>query len=124
MLIYYKHKNIYLDDIPDSSLYKLVRTTCNGATEYWDFNLNIAMAYIPPGRYRNKTTEYRLKKPFYMGKYPITQAEWRAIMKYNPSRNKGDLYPIENINVEEMVEFITRLNNYTNRKYRLPTTKE
>jgi formylglycine-generating enzyme required for sulfatase activity len=61
----------------------------------------------------------------YMGKYEVTQAQWRAVMGNNPSGFKGDNLPVEEISWDDAVAFMTRLNaendGYT---YRLPTEAE
>ena len=62
--------------------------------------------------------------PFYIGKYEITQKEWNAIMKYNPSYYKGDNLPVEQISWNDCQEFIKRLNEMTNMVFRLPTEAE
>jgi formylglycine-generating enzyme required for sulfatase activity len=62
---------------------------------------------------------------FYIGKYEITQAQWKAVMGYNPSKFKGDDLPVENVSWHEAQEFILKLNNQTTyRQYRLPTEAE
>jgi formylglycine-generating enzyme required for sulfatase activity len=70
---------------------------------------------------------------FHIGKYPVTQAQWRAIaalpkVKINlaadPSHFKGDARPVETINYYEVVEACARLSAMTGREYRLPTEKE
>jgi formylglycine-generating enzyme required for sulfatase activity len=61
---------------------------------------------------------------FDIGKYEITQAEWKKIMgkDNNPSHFSGcDLCPVENVSYEDVQEFIEKLNKKTNKKYRLPT---
>ncbi|MFM6537396.1 MAG: formylglycine-generating enzyme family protein [Microcystis panniformis] len=69
-------------------------------------------------------------KPFSMGKYPITQAQWRAIAKLpqvnkelepNPSYFKGDDLPVESVSWNDAQEFCARLSRMTNKIYRLPT---
>jgi hypothetical protein len=47
-------------------------------------------------------------KSFYMGKYEVTQKEWREIMGNNPSRFKGDNLPVEMVSREEAVEYCNR----------------
>ncbi len=39
----------------------------------------------------------RIKKAFYMGKYEVTQAQWKAVMEDNPSQYKGDKLPVNNV---------------------------
>ncbi|TAL70470.1 MAG: hypothetical protein EPN82_02345 [Bacteroidetes bacterium] len=50
-----------------------------------------------------------LTKSFYMGKYEITQNQWKKIMGTEPSKFKGDNLPVERINWYEAVEFCNKL---------------
>ena len=61
---------------------------------------------------------------FYIGKYPVTQAQWRAVMNTNPSHFKGDNLPVEQVSWEDAVEFCHRLSKLTGKTYRLPTEAE
>jgi formylglycine-generating enzyme required for sulfatase activity len=61
---------------------------------------------------------------FYIGKYEVTQAQWKAIMGNNPSYFKGDNLPIEYISWDDVQEFIQKLNARTGKNYRLPTEAE
>jgi formylglycine-generating enzyme required for sulfatase activity len=61
---------------------------------------------------------------FYIGRYPITQAQWRAVMGSYPSEFEGDNLPVESINWHEALEFTFRLSKLTGKKYRLPTDAE
>ena len=61
---------------------------------------------------------------FYIGKYEVTQAQWKAIMDNNPSRFKGDNLPVERMKWNDLQEFIRRLNAKTGKHYRLPTEAE
>jgi hypothetical protein len=63
-------------------------------------------------------------KGFYIGKYEVTQGQWRAIMGSNPSNFKGDNLPVEMVSWNDAQEFLTRLNSATGRSYRLPSETE
>ncbi len=61
-----------------------------------------------------------------MGKYEVTQGQWRAVMGNNPSRfkNCGDTCPVEQVSWNDAKDFIQRLNSKTGKQYRLPTEAE
>lgn len=61
---------------------------------------------------------------FYIGKYEVTQAQWRAVMGSNPSNFKGDSLPVERVSWNDIQEFITKLNTMTGKTFRLPTEAE
>ncbi|MBT9310826.1 formylglycine-generating enzyme family protein [Leptothoe kymatousa] len=70
---------------------------------------------------------------FFMGRYPVTQAQWKAVTalpqvehKLNaaPYNFKGDNRPVEQVSWYEAVEFCTRLSAHTGREYRLPSEAE
>lgn len=66
-----------------------------------------------------------ITKAFYLGKYPVTQKEWVAVMGDNPSKFKGEDNPVENISWDDIQIFIQKLNamDWTG-SYRLPTEAE
>jgi formylglycine-generating enzyme required for sulfatase activity len=70
---------------------------------------------------------------FFMGRYPITQAQWKAIAKFDPisqrldpdcSGFKGDNRPVENVSWQDAIEFCARLSRHTGKNYRLPSEAE
>jgi formylglycine-generating enzyme required for sulfatase activity len=71
---------------------------------------------------------------FFMGRYPITQTQWRVVVKTcpqvsrklnsNPSRFRGRDRPVEHVSWLDAVEFCDRLSQYTRREYRLPSEVE
>jgi formylglycine-generating enzyme required for sulfatase activity len=66
---------------------------------------------------------------FYIGKYEVTQKQWKEIMGAstslsNPSKFKGDNLPVEQVSWNDVQEFIVKLNQKTGKKYRLPTEAE
>lgn len=63
-------------------------------------------------------------KPFYMSKYEVTQAQWRAVMGSNPSYFKGDNLPVEKVSWDDVKEFCRKLSQMTGQEYRLPSEAE
>ena len=74
---------------------------------------------------------------FFMGKYPITQAQWRVVagwesverkLDVNPAyfkdREDSDRRPVEQVSWYDAKEFCARLSQKTKRDYRLPTEAE
>ena len=61
---------------------------------------------------------------FYLCKYEVTQALWRAVMGGSLFNLKGDSLPVEQVSWDECQTFISRLNNLTGRNFRLPTEAE
>jgi formylglycine-generating enzyme required for sulfatase activity len=67
----------------------------------------------------------RITKPFEMGKYEVTQAQYQAVAGANPSAIKGDNRPVESVTKTEAQDFLDRLNARNDGyKYRLPTEAE
>lgn len=62
---------------------------------------------------------------FYIGKYEVTQKEWKEVMGSNPSYFKGcDNCPVEEVYWDDVQEYINKLNQKTGKKYRLSTEAE
>jgi len=61
---------------------------------------------------------------FAIGKYEVTQEQWYAVMGNNPSENKGRTLPVEKVSWNDIQQFITKLNQKTGQKYRLPSEAE
>ena len=115
-------------------------------TENLGKNVTLEMVSIPGGKFVMGSPETEVRRsdnespqhevavpPFFMGKYPITQAQWRAVaaltqvnrkLNPNPSHFKGDNLPVEQIIWYEAVEFCARLSKYTQRHYQLPSEAE
>ncbi|MDL2321828.1 formylglycine-generating enzyme family protein [Desulfosarcina sp. OttesenSCG-928-B08] len=66
-----------------------------------------------------------ISKPFYLGKYEVTQEQWVAVMGGNPSKFKGRSNPVEQVSWNDVQTFIRKLNEKEKTgKYRLPTEAE
>jgi formylglycine-generating enzyme required for sulfatase activity len=63
-------------------------------------------------------------KSFALGKYEVTQKQWRAVMGGNPSYNRGRTLPVERVSWNDVQKFIQKLNAKTGKHYRLPTESE
>jgi formylglycine-generating enzyme required for sulfatase activity len=61
---------------------------------------------------------------FSIGKYEVTQEEWKAVMGSNPSEFKGAKRPVECVSWDDCQEFIRKLNALTGKRFRLPTEAE
>ncbi len=61
---------------------------------------------------------------FYICKYEVTQALWKAVMGSNPSFFKGDNLPVEEVSWDDCQTFIRKLNALTGKNFRLPTEAE
>ena len=72
----------------------------------------------------NETPQHKVtfEKPFAIGKFPVTQAQWQTFMVDNPSQFIGKDRPVETVSHEDACEFIARLNQKENTTaYGLPT---
>ena len=86
------------------------------------------------GRYLNEGPQHEVAVPsFWMGKYAVTQAQWRAIaaqpkvdreLNPDPSLIKGDNRPVEGVTWYDTVEFCKRLSRERDCDYRLPSEAE
>jgi formylglycine-generating enzyme required for sulfatase activity len=66
-----------------------------------------------------------IKHPFYMGKSPVTQRQWKKIMGTSPSNFRNEARPVERVSWGEIRKFIHKLNAIeTTAKYRLPSEAE
>jgi len=61
---------------------------------------------------------------FNIGKFEVTQKEWKAIMDGNPSFSQGDNLPVEQVRWNDVQVYIKKLNELTGKNYRLPTEAE
>lgn len=65
-----------------------------------------------------------LKKPFYMGKYDVTQEQYQQTMGTNPSFFKGKDNPVERVSWNDAQAYCKKLSEQTNETARLPSNAE
>ena len=64
-------------------------------------------------------------KSFRIGKYPVTQVQYQAVMGANPSYFQGNPQnPVENVSYDDAETFCQKLSKATGKQYRLPTEAE
>ena len=117
----------------------LILFTCSLLAQTAEQPLNIEFIKIAPGEFmmgcsvgdidcnddERPTHPVQITKPFEIGKYEVTQAQWQAVMGSNPSTIKGDDRPVETITKTEAQDFLTKLNARNDGyHYRLPTEAE
>ncbi|MCY7385051.1 MAG: formylglycine-generating enzyme family protein [Microcoleus sp. CAN_BIN18] len=115
-------------------------------TQYLGQDITLEMVYIPKGNFKmgapaseaerhdsQKPQHQVTIKPFLLGKYPITQAQWAAVanspkiqydLNPDPSDFKGKNLPVESVSWNDAVEFCARLSQKTRSSYRLPSEAE
>ncbi|WP_414543713.1 SUMF1/EgtB/PvdO family nonheme iron enzyme [Nostoc sp. CCY0012] len=109
-------------------------------------DINLEMVSIPGGSFKmgspsgekgrssDESPQHDVNVPaFFMGKYPVTQAQWKRVaalpkvnrdLEIEPSRFKGDRRPVERVSWYDAVEFCSRLSKHTDKEYRLPSEAE
>jgi formylglycine-generating enzyme required for sulfatase activity len=115
-----------------------------GQARYYVEEINrvgLEMVEVSGGSYTMGSTNMRDEQPthqvtvpsFYVGKYEVTQAQWRAVaslpkvsrgLKPDPSNFKGDNLPVEQVTWLDVMEFCARLYKATGKIYRLPSEAE
>jgi len=103
-------------------------------------NTKLIMVLIPPGEFvmgaspgdpHASPTEgpahlVTFRMPFYIGRYPVTQAQWQAVMGDAPSKFQGDpaQWPVDSVSWMRCVEFCRRLSELSGSTVRLPSEAE
>ena len=110
-----------------------------GEAEYFvadlDNGVSLEMVSIPGGKFLMGSPEGERKDnehpqhpvtvpPFLIGKYPVTQAQWQAVMNNNPSHFQGANRPVERVSWHDCVEFCKKLSELIGRPCRLPSEAE
>jgi sulfatase modifying factor 1 len=112
---------IALPDLPETA--KVLEMVLIKPGEFQMGCQSTERAYLGREWPRHKVT---LTHAFYLGKYEVTQAQWRAVMGANPpcKHGVGDDYPAHSVNWNDSQAFIQRLNEMGKGTFRLPTEAE
>lgn len=102
-----------------------------------DNSVKLEMAAIPggtfmmglpddeEGRWDYERPQHQVTVPsFFMGKYPVTQAQYQAIMGTNPSDFNGSNRPVERVIWNDAIAFCEKLSQRIGKNYRLPSEAE
>jgi uncharacterized protein (TIGR02996 family) len=98
-------------------------------------SVEMMFSFIPAGEFLMGSKAHSTEKPvhrvkmtkdFYLGMYPVTQAQWKAVMGTEPSHFKGADRPVENVSRIEAVKLCKKMSAYFNGRaeIRLPTETE
>jgi formylglycine-generating enzyme required for sulfatase activity len=68
--------------------------------------------------------EVTISKPYYLGKFEVTQGQYQQVMGVNPSAFKGRDLPVEQVSWDEAQEFCKKASERTGHAIRLPTDAE
>jgi formylglycine-generating enzyme required for sulfatase activity/DNA-directed RNA polymerase subunit RPC12/RpoP len=127
------NKNIFFGLRSETKI-KIVKipTEAECINQYLGNGINIEMVYIPSGIFMMGSNESEdekpihqvIIKPFYMGKYTITQQQYQSIMGENPSIFKGDNRPVECVSWDDAVEFCQELSKRVEKQYTLPSESQ
>ncbi|HEY8563588.1 MAG TPA: formylglycine-generating enzyme family protein [Pyrinomonadaceae bacterium] len=76
----------------------------------------------------NETPQHEVRiKSFHLGKFPVTQKQWLALMDSLPETDENfrdESFPVVNVWLEKAIEFCARLSKITGEKFRLPSEAE
>ncbi|MFZ3060317.1 MAG: formylglycine-generating enzyme family protein [Candidatus Methanoperedens sp.] len=90
-----------------------------------EFNMGSPANEANRGSDEGPVHRVKISNAFYIGKYEVTQREWKEVMGNNPSYFKGDDLPVETVSWNDVQEFIKKLNEKEgSNKYRLPSEAE
>jgi formylglycine-generating enzyme required for sulfatase activity len=118
--------------LPDTLPAFEVAQTAAGHRVKLSYEVELELVDLPGGEFTMGGERYDDEQPkhqvhvasFVIGKYLVTQAQWRAVMGNNPSFFKGEDLPVEWVSWEDAVRFCERLSQLTGVQFRLPTEAE
>ena len=99
--------------------------------------VDLEMAWCPPGEFMMGSPELGRERPqhkvtlqngFWLGKYPVTQAQWQAVTGENPScfssKSDSPQRPVEEVSWKDCQSFVKKLAKATGKQFRLPSEAE
>jgi formylglycine-generating enzyme required for sulfatase activity len=119
--------------VTPTPLPKVAPTPLTNFTENLPKGITLEMVGLPAGQFLMGSSERDNEKPphqvqvnsFAIGKYPITQAQYQAVMGNNPSHFKNNPQnPVEKVSWDDAQAFCQKLSQITGKTYRLPTEAE
>jgi formylglycine-generating enzyme required for sulfatase activity len=99
-------------------------------------SIGLELVWVPPGSFLMGTTaegahgsqpihQVTFREGFYMGKFEVTQGQWKKVMGKDPFNYIGENHPVELVSWNDTQEFIRKLNETNDGYlYRLPTESE
>ena len=110
----------------------IVKVTGNDFTEVLGGGIELEMIAIPDGSLQMGDNDLNYAKlvhsvsikPFFMGKYSVTQEQYQAVTEKRPSRFKGAKHPVEQVSWKNAVKFCQILSQKTGKNYRLSNEAE
>jgi formylglycine-generating enzyme required for sulfatase activity len=106
---------------------RLQSSSCQFSTRIKCHPFDPEMVFVEGGTYNMGGSSSVTLTDFWIGKYEVTQAEWKAVMGNTPdvtfseSKGLGDSYPAYNVTHPEALAFVTALKKRTGNTYALPT---
>lgn len=112
-------------EVKETELEKLRLAKVEPVPEIPTFDFPVPeMIRIEGGTFRMGAAFDATLDSFEIGKYPLTQREWQAIMGKNPSHFTGEDLPVEKISWKDCQQYIDKLNEKTGLNFRFPTEAE
>ncbi|WP_242042013.1 formylglycine-generating enzyme family protein [Alkalinema sp. FACHB-956] len=146
----YAYSYVHSESVSQETYGTLIQKRIPGTAQYYSEPLGdtttLEMVLIPggsflmgspedePERMDREGPQHEVTVPsFFMGRYPVTQAQWRWVaglspinqeLDPDPAHFKGDHRPVEQVSWHDAVEFCARVSAHTGRPYRLPSEAE
>jgi|GEM_PF-4580754 formylglycine-generating enzyme required for sulfatase activity len=108
--------------VPSSSPAPGVSNLTNKGFDLPNNGGRLELIEVPRGTLVMKAGHRVNLKPFWIGKYPVTQRQYQAVIGKNPSHFKGNLEcPVENVNWYDAITFCQKLSQRLGKTIDLPS---